>query len=230
MLCLHAGSRRVQRRVCRRRLGFASLFCGVPRVSVQCSAFIVCRSSNLNIRDEEIVQIKGFLLAMSDKTLGALQKIRRVADYQFGRGAGELFPDGVVITFSKKTRKIRHIYFGGELLATLRPSDGLFSLTIGGAERLMEAVKSRLLWVRVQEETASFAEGGHDVFAKHVVDADEAILPGEEVAVVNGDGEVIAVGRAVLSGKEMKAFRRGVAVKVRRGNAEKIKKGKDASR
>jgi archaeosine-15-forming tRNA-guanine transglycosylase len=31
----------------------------------------------------------------------------------------------------------------------------------------------------------------------------------------------LAVGRAILSGKEMKAFSRGVAVRVRRGVAEK---------
>ena len=38
-----------------------------------------------------------------------------------------------------------------------------------------------------------------------------------EVIVVDEDSEVLAVGRAVLSGIEMKAFKRGVAVKVRHG-------------
>jgi len=37
------------------------------------------------------------------------------------------------------------------------------------------------------------------------------------VVVVDGAGRVLAVGRAVLSGAEMRAFKRGVAVKVRRG-------------
>jgi archaeosine-15-forming tRNA-guanine transglycosylase len=38
--------------------------------------------------------------------------------------------------------------------------------------------------------------------------------------VVDERGGVLAVGRALLSGEEMKAFKRGVAVKVRRGRAE----------
>ena len=49
----------------------------------------------------------------------------------------------------------------------------------------------------------------------------------EEVIVFNSNNEVIAVGRAVLSGIEMRDFTRGVAVKVRRGRLEKIKKKRD---
>jgi len=165
---------------------------------------------------------------MSDKTSGALQKIRRVADYQFGRGVGKkLFPDNVVVFFSKKTGKIRYIYFDEKLLAILKPSNGLFTLTIEGAKRLIEMIKPKRLWVQVREETAAFVERGSDVFARHVVDANEEILPREEVIILNGKNRVLAVGRAVLSGKEMKAFRRGIAVKVRRGNVKKIKKEKE---
>jgi predicted RNA-binding protein len=38
--------------------------------------------------------------------------------------------------------------------------------------------------------------------------------------VLDEGSKVLAVGRAVLSGEEMKAFKRGVAVKVRRGCLE----------
>ena len=38
--------------------------------------------------------------------------------------------------------------------------------------------------------------------------------------MVDGSNRVLAVGRALLSADEMKAFKRGVAVKVRRGCAE----------
>jgi len=106
------------------------------------------------------------------------------------------------------------------MLATLRPTDGLFSLTITGAKRIMEHVKPQRLWVRIQEEAEPFVAKGKSAFAKHVIDADEEIRPQEEVIVVNKKGEVSAVGRAMLSGKEMKTLRRGVAVRVRRGVAE----------
>lgn len=41
--------------------------------------------------------------------------------------------------------------------------------------------------------------------------------------VVDDEGGVLAVGRAVLTGKEMRAFKRGVAVRVRRGLDEERK-------
>ncbi|MGQ9460074.1 MAG: PUA domain-containing protein [Candidatus Bathyarchaeaceae archaeon] len=154
-----------------------------------------------------------------------IQKIRSVADYQFGKGVGEkLFPTEVKIVHSKRTGRIRHVYLGGDRLATLRPTNGLFSLTIVGAKRIMEHVEPQRLWVKVREEAEPFVVKGKSVFAKHVVDADEEIRPQEEVIVINERGEVLAVGRAILSGKEMKAFERGIAVRVRRGAAEEVKK------
>jgi len=157
---------------------------------------------------------------MSDKA-NDLQKIRSVADYQFGKGVGEkLFPSEVKIVHSKRTGRIRYVYLEGKRLATLRPTNGLFSLTIAGAKRIMERVKPQRLWVRVMEEAEPFVVKGKSVFAKHVIDADEEIRPQEEVIVTNEKGKVLAVGKAILSGREMKAFERGVAVRVRKGVEE----------
>ncbi len=115
-------------------------------------------------------------------------------------------------------------------MASLRPTNGFFSLTIEGARRAMEA-KAPYLWVRVQDDVADFIARGRSVFAKHVDDCDMEIRPEEEVMVVNSKSEVLAVGRAVLTGREMKTFRRGVAVRVRHGVAErkgrKVKKEKE---
>ena len=150
-----------------------------------------------------------------------LRKVRSIADYQFGKGVGEkLFPSEVKIVHSKRTGRIRHVYLEEERLATLRPTNGLFSLTIAGAKRIMERVKPQRLWVRVMEEAEPFVVKGKSVFAKHVIDADEEIRPQEEVIIMNERDEVLAVGRAMLSGKEMKAFKKGVAVRVRRGVEE----------
>jgi predicted RNA-binding protein (TIGR00451 family) len=154
--------------------------------------------------------------------LDDLQKIRSVADYQFGRGVGKhLFPDDVRIVHSKRTKKIRHIYLGKELLGTLRPKTGIFALTVAGAKRMVSEVKPPRSWVLIEEDAEPFIAKGRTVFAKHVVDADSEIRPMEEVIVVNSGSEVLAVGRALLSGREMKAFNRGVAVRVRKGITEK---------
>ncbi|MBS7624133.1 pseudouridine synthase [Candidatus Bathyarchaeota archaeon] len=151
-----------------------------------------------------------------------LERIRKIADYQFGRGIGEnLFPDDVEIIFSKRTGRIRHIYLNSVLLATLNPVTGLFSLTIEGARRVFSSMSAKRLWVKISSDAVQFVERGGDVFAKHVIDSDDEIRPGEEVIIISDCGEIVAVGRAVLSGTEMRAFKRGVAVKVRRGRSEK---------
>jgi 7-cyano-7-deazaguanine tRNA-ribosyltransferase len=154
--------------------------------------------------------------------MDALQKIRSVADYQFGRDTGKkLFPDNVRIVYSKNTGKIRHIRLKEELLATLRPTTGLFVLTLAGAKRLVREVKPLRCWVKVHDDAEPFVSKGRSAFAKHVIDADAEIRPHEEAIVINTKNEVLAVGRALLSGKEMKEFSRGMAVRVRRGVAEK---------
>ena len=146
-----------------------------------------------------------------------LKRIRAVADYQFGPGAGEaLFPDEVEIVKSRRTGRIKHIYLRGSLLATMRAEDGLLSLTISGAERLSPILGERYKVV-ITEEAAPFVAKGRSAFAKHVIKADPGIRAGDEVLIVAPDGRLLAVGRAVLSGREMVVFKRGVAVKVRAG-------------
>jgi predicted RNA-binding protein (TIGR00451 family) len=151
-----------------------------------------------------------------------LQKIRSVADYQFGRDVGaKLFPEQVNIVYSKNTGKIRHIRLGEELLATLRPTTGLLILTIAGAKHMIREVNPFHHWVRIQDDVESFVSKGRSAYAKHVTAADPEIRPNDEVTVINSKNQVLAVGRALLSGEEMTKFSRGIAVRVRHGVAEK---------
>lgn len=151
---------------------------------------------------------------------GELRRIRGIADYQFGPGCGmALFPDDATITHSRNTGRIRHIHLDGALLATLRPMDGLFTLTIAGAKRLVSKVVDQGCTVTVMGEVAEFVAEGRNVFAKHVIDAGEEVRPGDEVAVLDPTPSVLAVGRALLNREEMLAFDVGVAVRVRRGRS-----------
>ncbi|MEM2127200.1 MAG: PUA domain-containing protein [Candidatus Bathyarchaeia archaeon] len=153
---------------------------------------------------------------------GDLRRIRGIADYQFGRGCGQvLFPEGVTFTHSERTGRIRHIYLNQTLLASIRPNDGLITLTIAGAERIKDLIKDLGLYVKVGDEAAEFISMGRSVFAKHVLEAGGRIRPGDEVIVVDEGGNILAVGTALLSGDEMLSFKAGVAVKVRRGRREK---------
>jgi uncharacterized protein with predicted RNA binding PUA domain len=150
----------------------------------------------------------------------AVRRIRSIADYQFGKGVGvRLFPENVKILYSKTTGRIRYVSLNGERLATLRPTDGLLSLSITAARRIAENADFAQYFVTVRNDVSKFVADGSDVFAAHVVKADDVIHAKDEVIVVDENGKVLAVGRALLSGSEMKAFKTGVAVKVRHGCA-----------
>jgi predicted RNA-binding protein (TIGR00451 family) len=148
----------------------------------------------------------------------ALNRIRSIADYQFGKGVGvKLFPENVSIVYSKATGRIRYVYLNDKRLATLRPTDGLLSLSITAAKLVAENRSFARSFVTVRRDVSKFVADGSDVFAVHVVNADESIHAKDEVIVVDEDNQVLAVGRALLSSAEMKAFKTGVAVKVRHG-------------
>jgi len=151
----------------------------------------------------------------------ALSRIRSIADYQFGKGVGaKLFPENVEIAYSKATGRIRYVHFNGKRLATLRPTDGLLSLSITAAKLIAEKAEFARCFVTVQKDVSTFIADGGDAFATHVVTADDAIRAKDEVIVVDDYKQVLAVGRALLSSAEMKAFKTGVAVKVRHGCAK----------
>jgi len=147
-----------------------------------------------------------------------LVKLRSVADYQFGKGIGKiLFPESVTISYSRNTGRIRYVHLERKRLATLRPTDGLFSLSIEGAQRIVRTGRSARCFVTVQDNVSDFIADGSDVFAIHVIRAHSDIRAKDEVIVIDKKRKVLAIGRAVLSGEEMTDFKRGVAVKVRRG-------------
>jgi uncharacterized protein with predicted RNA binding PUA domain len=140
-------------------------------------------------------------------------------DYVFGLGVSKALKDReVTIECSKKTGRIKHIYVDGKILATLRPDGGL-ALTPYGAQMLLTSRKFMENCITVSEEAEAAARAGKSIFAKHVVRAGKRIRPNSEVAVLNRRGELLAVGKAVLSAKMMREFDYGVAVNVRAGNA-----------
>jgi predicted RNA-binding protein (TIGR00451 family) len=148
----------------------------------------------------------------------ALYRIRSIADFQFGKGVGaKLFSKNVNVLYSKATGRIRYVHFNGKRLATLRPTDGLLSLSITAARLVAENREYARCFVTVQNQVSEFIADGGDVFAAHVVEADEEVCAKDEVIVVDEDNRVLAVGRALLSSIEMRAFQTGVAVKVRHG-------------
>lgn len=148
-----------------------------------------------------------------------LARLRAIADYQFGRGAGNvLFSPSDKIVISKKTGRAKMVFSNsGDLVVTFRPRDGYLTLGLEGAKRLLREFREFKLKVTVDPGVETFICKGRDLFAKHVVKADDEIRAGDEVLVLSTSGKLLAIGKAVLNGNEMLDFKRGVAVKIRRG-------------
>ncbi|MCX8206439.1 MAG: archaeosine synthase subunit alpha [Methanothrix sp.] len=128
-----------------------------------------------------------------------LQEFRAKIDFYFGSGAGDVLIQGA------KVKGNRLLDPTGKALASI--NSGRIALTLEGARRLLPL---KAYTVRI----VGFIPRG-SVLAPGVVDADEQIRPGDEVIVV-GDG-FLGTGRARMSGWEMVASRRGVAVELREG-------------
>lgn len=148
-------------------------------------------------------------------------KVRTIADYQFGVGVGaKLFPEEITIQLSPRTGRIRYINLNGERLATLRPTDGLLSLSIKAAKTVAEKIPEAKCFVTVKNDVAPYIAKGGDVFAVHVVRVDDEVGAKDEVIAIDEDRNVLAVGRTLLSSGEIRAFKTGAAVKTRHGAKE----------
>lgn len=128
-----------------------------------------------------------------------LQRFRAVADYSFGEGAGDTLLAGKV--------QIR----GRELQdESKRPVaswtiNGTMALSMQGAKRL-EPLGRYIVTI------GDFVPKG-SLLAPGVVEADGQIRPGDEV-IISGE-KAFGIGRAKMSGWEMVASSRGVAVELR---------------
>ncbi len=136
-----------------------------------------------------------------------LRIVRVMADYQFGKGAGDvLFPDSCRFIISPKTGKIRQVVDGDVRIATVKPDSGLLSISVEGARRLKNLFPYPKLRVVVDSRVSEFIAKGKNVFARHVVDVDSSVRANDEVIVVSEEDELLATGKAVLSACEMLEF------------------------
>jgi predicted RNA-binding protein (TIGR00451 family) len=149
-----------------------------------------------------------------------LRKLKSISDYQFSPEITDILfieSQNLKIIRSKNTDKIRYIYFEEEIFLTLKPTNGLFTLSFLAAKKILKHTSSPRLRVVVLTEVSSFIKKGRNVFCKHVVDADENLRPMDEVIVVNQEDELLAIGRINIAIPYIRTFERGVAVNVRKG-------------
>ncbi|NMC05136.1 MAG: pseudouridine synthase [Candidatus Lokiarchaeota archaeon] len=147
--------------------------------------------------------------------------LEAIAARQFGKHLATFLQQNrarLAIERSKNTGKVRFVYLDTNLILVLRPEEGFFSLSIPGARVLNSLERDAMLnGITVLDDVAEFIKAGKNVFAKHVVNPSPSIQPAQELYVCDGKREVLAVGKAILSGRDMCYIKRGVAVSTRHG-------------
>lgn len=131
-----------------------------------------------------------------------LDTFRASIDYQFGKGAGNmLVADDAIVRAPYPKFQL----FEEQQLATLIPQYGTVALTVEGGLRLRDHPYYKV-------KIADFIPHS-SILAPGVLDVDPQIRPSDEV-IVEGE-KFFGVGRALMSGWEMKECGKGIAVELR---------------
>ncbi|MFW9924652.1 MAG: tRNA-guanine transglycosylase [Candidatus Thorarchaeota archaeon] len=137
----------------------------------------------------------------------ATEKVRAIADFQFGPPLGEeLFPNKVVL--KGKVPMPFKILQNNKQLGVIHPSSGKLTISMENADIL---ARKKKYYVTFEGEKLE----GSTLFAVGIIDADEDIRPSDEVVIVDKNFNLLGVGQALLSGYDMKLLSSGSAVKIR---------------
>ncbi len=148
-----------------------------------------------------------------------LELMRGVLDRDYGEGTGKaVLPDGHIVIMSKAPGldRMDEVVIDGEVIATMRYDIGSgwkFVSRMQGAYRIAEAYTKG--YVVCDPSAVPFIQESKNLMAPGVIGADPGIRPGDEIIVVTADREPIATGTARMSGPEMVAADRGMAVRTR---------------
>ncbi len=153
-------------------------------------------------------------------------KLAMSLDYIFGRGTSRSLDfSNLEFQHSNRTGRIKYVGMkdSKELLFTFRPNGSiaptLRAYRILLSKSKLKKIRLRPKWtVTVIDGVSDIVSNGRTVFCKHVASCNDSLRAGQDVVVLNENGELLATGRSVLSGPTIKQFKRGVAVKVREGS------------
>ncbi|MCQ2071094.1 MAG: tRNA-guanine transglycosylase, partial [archaeon] len=150
-----------------------------------------------------------------------VQRAKAVARYQFGLEAAEaLFREPIELKKSRKTGKIRNVISDGEHVLSMRAGDGMYTLRMEGAKRIIAAVPAPHMRMVVADDSVPFVSQGRNAMCQFTKSVDMDLVPMDEVILVDKDDKPVATGRMLLVGSEIFSMKKGIAVKVRSGSSD----------
>ncbi len=132
------------------------------------------------------------------------------------------FFSNVTSEYSRRTGRIKNFFIDDVLFATLR-KDGGIVITIFAAKLLLKYGSFKQNCVIASDEAIPFVSEGKSLFCRHVKWCGSNITIGSEVAIIDNDDKIIAVGKSICHSSLIMKHRFSVAVKIREG----IKSGKE---
>ncbi|AEF96314.1 archaeosine synthase subunit alpha [Methanotorris igneus] len=161
---------------------------------------------SLNSLKETLKKIKEEHNINLKKKEQKIHNYQQLAKFQFGVN---FIPNDVVI--KERPNKRFLINKDGKLvqICSLNENNGLFVLTLQGGELLWELSRKDSLYVEVNYDIRKGS-----LFAPGFKDCNENISVNDEVILIKDD-EVVGVGRALMSGLEMKKAKHGALVNIR---------------
>lgn len=126
------------------------------------------------------------------------------------------FFDNVTSEYSRRTGRIKNFFIDSNLFATLR-KDGGMAITIFAAKYLLKYASFKQNCVIASDEAIPFVSKGKSLFCKHVKWCGSNIIIGSDVAIINNEGDVIAVGKSMCHSNLIMKHQSSVAVKIREG-------------
>jgi archaeosine synthase len=143
----------------------------------------------------------------ADYSTERIGSVRSILTFQFGSDVADAIMDGSYAIGKFPYWKIMRDGPKEKIqLGMLTHERGMISLTLEGAEIVAGLGKNIV-------EMTDFEMMGN-LFAVGVIRADPNIRHGDE-AIVTLNGKVVAVGVAMMAGREMTDLKRGIAVKIR---------------
>lgn len=145
--------------------------------------------------------------------------IRDLLDRDYGTGCGTaLLPEGHVVILSKAPAldRMDEVVVDGDIVASVRYDMGSgwkVILRMQGALRLAKVATKG--YVICDPGAIKFVQESKNLMAPGVTDADRNIREGDEVLVLSPEREIVSTGMARMTGEQMIAESKGVAVKTR---------------
>ncbi|MBD3406742.1 MAG: tRNA guanosine(15) transglycosylase TgtA [Candidatus Lokiarchaeota archaeon] len=144
-----------------------------------------------------------------------LRKLRAIMAHQWNLRVNFDVIKKWEISISKGTGKMRHVKNEDDILFTIVPTTGTLAPTYAGGLVLQDIGISDDYLVTIDDEVSEYIIKGKSALAKFVRFASPNLRPGEEVLIADSAKRLLGTGRALLSGPEMLAMNRGVAVTTR---------------